>query len=78
MKWLDYDGSNYDVKIPNQSDNGTEIGAQKKWLDNVNKPCPDNGGFPKRRCLGQRTDLCIHAQGKFLTLDSENTYLYIY
>ena len=50
----------------NKAVNSTEGGAQKKWLDDVNNPCPQGTDF--RRCLGQRADHCIKAQCKFLIL----------
>ena len=50
----------------NKAVNSTEGGAQKKWLDDVNKPCPEGKRY--RRCLGQRADHCIDAYCKFLIL----------
>ena len=56
----------------NKAVNSTEGGAQKKWLDDVNKPCPapswDNYPNHYRRCLGQRADHCIDIYCKFLIL----------
>ena len=43
-----------------------EVGANKKWLDYVNKRCPK--GPEHRRCLGQSADLCVHGRCKFLIL----------
>ena len=50
----------------NKAVNSTEGGAQKKWLDDVNSPCPK--GTIYRRCLGQRADHCVYAACKFLIL----------
>ena len=54
----------------NKAVNSTEGGAQKKWLDDVNSPCPieDSQNIKYRRCLGQRADHCVWAAGKFLIL----------
>ena len=54
----------------NKAVNSTEGGAQKKWLDDVNSPCPikDTRSSKYRRCLGQRADHCIKAYCKFLIL----------
>ena len=55
----------------NKAVNSTEGGAQKKWLDNVNKQCVptyDSVDDPNhyRRCLGQSADHCVYAACKFL------------
>ena len=54
----------------NKAVNSTEGGAQKKWLDDVNSPCPikDTWRVKYRRCLGQRADHCIDVECKFLIL----------
>ena len=54
----------------NKAVNSTEGGAQKKWLDDVKKPCPtefwDSDPNHYRRCLGQSADHCVYAACKFL------------
>ena len=39
-------------------------GKQQKWLEDLNKPCPEGNKY--RRCIGTRTDVCVFGTCKFL------------